>query len=116
TAQNALWEHDYEPCGFQWIDAHNSQQSILSFMRNGKTSSLLFVCNFTPVVYYDYSLGVPKAGAYVEVFNSDRLEFGGSGQIITEKLLTIPEGLHNFSQYLTLKIPPMSVIVLKHTT
>lgn len=113
-ANEALWEYDYEPYGFNWIDAGNNEQSILSFVRHGKTSSLIFICNFTSMVYYDYHIGVPKAGKYKEVFNSDNMCFGGSGQIIgDEVLLTTSNWQHNFPQHLTLKIPPMGVIVLK---
>jgi len=114
TASHSLWEYDYEPRGFAWIDAGNKAQSILSFVRHGKAESLIFICNFTPMVYYDYHVGVPKAGCYKEVFNSDRMEFGGSGQIISELLATAPNWCHDFAQRLTLKIPPMAAIVLKH--
>jgi 1,4-alpha-glucan branching enzyme len=114
TENNALWEYDYEPRGFSWIDVGNKDQNILSFARFGKTECLVFICNFTPVVYYDYCIGVPKAGTYTEIFNSDSMQFGGSGQIISEKLTSISSWQHNHPQYLTLKVPPMAVIVLKH--
>lgn len=114
-ANNALWECDYEQYGFQWIDADNKEQSIYSFIRYGqdKSTPLLFIFNFIPKVYYDFKLGVPQAGDYIEVFNSDNLVFGGSGQIITEKLQTINEWMHNFPQYISLKIPPQAALVLK---
>ncbi|MCC2626129.1 MAG: glgB [Burkholderiales bacterium] len=111
---NALWEYDYDPCGFSWIDVGNKDQSVLSFARFSKTDCLIFICNFTPVVYYDYHIGVPKVGYYKEVFNSDGMEFGGSGQIIDEKLTSVSNWQHNYPQHLTLKIPPMAVTVLKH--
>ncbi|MCE3267753.1 MAG: glgB [Burkholderiales bacterium] len=114
TANSALWEYDYDKCGFEWIDAGNNQQSILSFVRHSKTESLIFICNFTSMVYYDYHIGVPKAGAYKEVFNSDNMEFGGSGQILDDLLISSPDWCHNFAQKVILKIPPMAVIVLKH--
>ena len=115
TANKALWECDYEQSGFEWIDADNSEQSILSFIRHGKDpkDSLIFVLNFTPMVYYDYHLGVPQAGNYQEVFNSDSMEFGGSGQVIGEKIHTLGEGAHGFGQKISLKIPPQAAIVLK---
>lgn len=115
TAHRALWECDYDYDGFQWIDADNKAQGILSFVRYAKnrTDGLLFICNFTPIVYYDFHLGVPKASAYQEVFNSDSLEFGGSGQLIREKILSYPEGMHGFPQKITIKIPPMAALVFK---
>ncbi len=115
TANPALWESDYDQEGFKWIDSNNGEQSILSFVRysKDKTQSLIFISNFTPMMYLDYKLGVPEAGSYQEVFNSDSKEFGGSGQIITEKLLSNPEALNGFEQHITLKIPPMATLVLK---
>lgn len=113
-SETALWECDYDHHGFKWIDANNSDQSILSFIRSDKAGNhLIFICNFTPEVYYDYHLGVPKAGSYKEVFNSDSTKFGGSGQIIEEEIFTSPESSHGFDQRVTIKIPPMATLVLK---
>ena len=115
TEHPALWDCDYEQEGFKWIESNNASQSILSFVRysKDKKQSLIFVSNFTPMMYLDYKLGVPEAGSYEEVFNSDSSEFGGSGQIITEKLLSTPEIINGFDQHITLKIPPMATLVLK---
>lgn len=115
TAHKALWECDYDQSGFQWVDADNQAQSILSFVRYAKhkTEALLFVCNFTPMVYYDFHLGVPIAGKYQEIFNSDDLAFGGSGQIIGTEVFSINEALHSFSDKIIIKIPPMATIVFK---
>ena len=80
---SSLWELDYNPAGFEWIDADNCNQSIFSFIRKGKKEDeiLVFVCNFTPVVYHDFRLGVPLNGEYVEVLNTDNECFGGSNQL-----------------------------------
>lgn len=112
---SSLWECDHDHNGFQWIDADNNQQSILSFIRYNHDHSevLVFVINFTPMTYFDYSLGVPKAGKYKEIFNSDLVEFGGSGQSIEGELFTVPEASHSFNQRLTIKIPPMAAAVFK---
>lgn len=85
----SLWELDYDPSGFTWIDGGNTEESIFSFMRRGKKASedLLFICNFTPVVRYDFMVGVPYEAEYVEVFNSDDERFGGSGQIMGDVTL-----------------------------
>ena len=84
-----LWESDYDPSGFTWIDGGNVEESIFSFMRRGKKPSedLLFICNFTPVVRYDFRVGVPYDAEYVEVFNTDDERFGGSGQIMGDVTL-----------------------------
>jgi 1,4-alpha-glucan branching enzyme len=64
-------------------------------------------------VYYDYHIGVPKAGSYKEVFNSDELKFGGSGQVIDGEIFTEPKASHGFDQRVSIKIPPMATLVLK---
>lgn len=112
---SSLWECDHDHNGFQWIDADNNQQSILSFVRynHDHSETLIFVVNFTPMTYFDFSVGVPKAGKYIEIFNSDSVEFGGSGQNVTGELFTVPESSHSFNQRLTVKIPPMAACVFK---
>lgn len=111
----ALWEKDYNRNGFQWIDADNSNQSIIAFMRKAekKEDTLVIVSNFTSLVYYNYNIGVPYPGEYVEVFNSDSESFGGSGQIIEESLFSQEGTWHNQQQYIKLKVPPMATIILK---
>src|SRR5690606_8376459 len=76
----ALFELDHETEGFEWIDPHNIDQSIIAFRRQGKKphDELIIICNFTPNVSYDYKVGVPISGKYKEIFNSDKCEFGGS--------------------------------------
>ncbi|BAK46815.1 MAG: 1,4-alpha-glucan branching protein GlgB [Lachnospiraceae bacterium] len=73
-------DHDWE--GFEWINADDGYRSIYSFVRHGKTgrNSLLFVCNFTPVAYPDYRVGVPKKKRYELILNSDDAAYGGSGE------------------------------------
>ncbi|MGN0243851.1 MAG: 1,4-alpha-glucan branching protein GlgB [Lachnospiraceae bacterium] len=77
----ALYELDYDPKGFEWVNANDCDHSIYSFIRRSKTgrNSLLFVCNFTPVAREDYRVGVPKKKQYKLILNSDEARFGGSG-------------------------------------
>ena len=79
----ALYEMDYEPEGFTWINAINANENLLVFTRNTakKDEMLLIVCNFSPLVYADHKVGVPYPGKYKEIFNSDRAEFGGEGNV-----------------------------------
>lgn len=112
----SLWELDYEEEGFRWIDADNSQQSVLSFIRNGKNKrdKLIFIFNFTPEVYYNFKVGVPEDGKYFEVFNSDALEFGGAGNIMgKDSVLAIKEKVNGFDYLVNVKVPPLGVLVLK---
>ncbi|WP_270181986.1 1,4-alpha-glucan branching protein GlgB [Alkalihalobacillus sp. CinArs1] len=110
----ALWRIDHEPEGFEWIDANDSSQSVLSFMRKGKAKGDcdIIICNFSANVYYDYRIGVPSSGHYVEMFNSDQKKYGGSGQVNADKLLSEKQPYHNQPYSLQLKIPPLGIVVL----
>ncbi|ELC8444110.1 1,4-alpha-glucan branching protein GlgB [Clostridium perfringens] len=110
-----LWELDYYQEGFQWIDADNNEQSIYIFIRRSKNidNYKIFVCNFTPMVYYDFNIGVPEAGSYREIFNTDREEYGGSGQVVEDTLSSKEGWCHNQPYTLTIKIPPMAVSVFE---
>ncbi|HAT4321179.1 TPA: 1,4-alpha-glucan branching protein GlgB [Clostridium perfringens] len=113
---SSLWSLDYEEEGFKWIDADNSEESVLSFIRIGKNKKekLIFICNFTPEVYYDFKVGVPELGEYVEVFNSDSLEFGGAGNIMGDSILkATEESFKNFDYSISVKVPPLGTLVLK---
>lgn len=113
---SSLWSLDYEEKGFKWIDADNSEQGVFSFMRIGKNKKekLIFICNFTPEVYYDFKVGVPKLGEYVEVFNSDSLEFGGAGNIMGDSILKArEERFKDFDYSISVKVPPLGTLVLK---
>ncbi|EHK2387309.1 1,4-alpha-glucan branching protein GlgB [Clostridium perfringens] len=113
---NSLWSLDYEEEGFRWIDADNSEESVLSFIRIGKNKKekLIFICNFTPEVYYDFKVGVPEFGEYVEVFNSDSLEFGGAGNIMGDSILkATEESFKDFDYSISVKVPPLGTLVLK---
>ena len=113
---SSLWSLDYEEEGFKWIDADNSEESVLSFIRIGKNKKekLIFICNFTPEVYYDFKVGVPGLGEYVEVFNSDSLEFGGAGNIMGDSILkATEESFKDFDYSISVKVPPLGTLVLK---
>lgn len=111
----SLWELDYDPEGFKWIDESNNNQSIISFLRRGrrKEDTLIFVSNFTPIVYYDYKIGVPYKGIYEEVLNTDHKKYGGSGQIMGDALFSENEEANNFENSIKIKVPPMATVVLK---
>jgi 1,4-alpha-glucan branching enzyme len=115
--QKALWELDHEPAGFEWIDADNAGQSIVSFIRRGKTKKefLIVVCNFTSEVYYDYRIGVPEKGFYAELLNTDREAYGGSGQYNGIPIAAEKTPMHGRSYCLKLTIPPFGAVILKRT-
>ncbi|WP_046005263.1 1,4-alpha-glucan branching protein GlgB [Pseudoalteromonas rubra] len=116
----ALYELDNSPCGFQWIDCHNGEQSVLSFARFGKSSNdlLVVVSHFTPEVLHSYRIGVPRGGIYRVVFNSDDSNLYGSGttpvahqqQMVQSKAIAS----HGFEHSIEITIGPLSTIYLQY--
>lgn len=110
----ALHEIDGSWAGFRWIDADNSAQSILSFRRiDERGREVIVVINFTPTAYEHYSVGVPDAGVYEEIFNSDDRRYGGSGVTNEGTLRTRPERLHNLPDTLTFRLPPLGIAMFR---
>ncbi|RAU82702.1 1,4-alpha-glucan branching protein GlgB [Pontibacter arcticus] len=112
----SLYFHGFEGQGFEWIDFNDSHNSIISFMRNGQNGSekMLVVCNFTPAVYDHYRIGVPLAGNWAQVFNSDDGRFGGSNYAANGTLHTVAEPMHGRDFSLEIKMPPLAVLYFKY--
>ncbi len=113
--QESLYENDYSWEGFSWIDLHDAQRSVLAFSRHAPSSgdSLFVVCNFTPVVRHQYRLGVPTAGHYHEILNSDAQEFGGSGIVNSPQLEATATPSHEQPFSIEFTLPPLGVIYIK---
>ena len=112
-AEPAFWEMDGDTEGFCWIECDDAASSVVSFIRRSKRDALYFVCNFTPEVYRDFRLGVPFAGMYEEVFNSDREEFGGSGVVNEKKVSTEAIPWNGYADSISIMVPPLGMTVLK---
>jgi 1,4-alpha-glucan branching enzyme len=111
----ALWEIDDSWDGYQWIDPDNRSQSIVSFRRiDQKGRDVIVLINFTPVAREDFLLGVPSAGVYEEIFNSDCEEFGGSGVINLGELTSTGGPWNHSKDSLKLRIPPLGMLVLQY--
>ncbi|WP_018922923.1 1,4-alpha-glucan branching protein GlgB [Salsuginibacillus kocurii] len=110
-----LYEADHEPDGFHWIDPDHHEGSVISFRRVSPQSGreLIIVCHFTPAVLYDYKIGVPEAGTYQEIFNSDASDFGGSNQLNENQHFTIPESWHGYDQHIRIKVPPFALSIFE---
>jgi 1,4-alpha-glucan branching enzyme len=111
-----LWQNDDNWRGFEWINCDDCSQSVVSFLRRADDGGVTAVIvNFTPVVRYGYRIGVPQAGPYREVFNSDRPEYGGSG---VENGELVAEALpwHNQPFLVMLTVPPLAAVYLKPDT
>ncbi|HEU5231042.1 MAG TPA: 1,4-alpha-glucan branching protein GlgB [Ktedonobacteraceae bacterium] len=114
----ALSALDYEPQGFAWIDCHDSDNSVVSFLRRSEREedTLIFVCNFTPIPRHGYRLGVPSAGEYYEVCNSDDLRYGGSGLRNLQPMPSGPIFWQSCPHSILLTLPPLSTVILKRRT
>jgi 1,4-alpha-glucan branching enzyme len=111
---NSLYELDFEVQGFDWIDCHDSDQSIISFIRRARDGSfVIIVLNFTPVLRHNYRIGVPKNGQYIEVFNSDAVIYGGSNQGNGAGLQTEDVAWMNHAQSLLITLPPLAGLIIK---
>lgn len=113
--ETALWQLDYRPQGFKWIEPDDASQSVISFIRCplDRRDHLVVVCNFTPVVRHNFRIGVPSPRVYREVFNSDSAKYGGSGVVNPEPISADFQALHNQAFSLELTLPPLAVVVLK---
>ena len=112
-AEPALHARDSDPECFAWIEGGDVEQSVLSYERRGFDGDrpVVAVCNMTPVVRHDYVIGVPEAGPWEVLLNSDEQDYGGSG-VSPGELATEPQGLHGRSQSLRLTLPPLATVVL----
>ncbi len=111
----ALHQIDFNPSGFEWIDAQSAETSTLSFLRKSRDgSTLLVVSNFTPLPRENHRVGVPAAGHWKEVLNSDAPLYGGSGVGNYGGVDTVPIATHGRFQALNLNLPPLGILVLQH--
>lgn len=114
-SEPALHEGDCDSSGFEWVDCNDADNSVLSFVRRGRTSdpSVLVVCNFTPVPRHNYIVGVPSKGFWREVLNSDGREYGGSGVGNLGGAETTPIPAHGRYHALNLTLPPLSALFFR---
>ncbi len=111
----ALYEQAYSPKGFGWIDGGDHQNSILSYLRQGKKDSTVVVVinNLTPTVRHNYRVGVPLEGQYKPVLNSDEKKYGGTGDYSLKTLRSVPSEWNGRPNHVELTIPPLCTVVLK---
>lgn len=109
----ALYESDFEEEGFEWISCMDADHSIIAFMRNdsAKKEQLLVVCNFTPVLYENFKIGVPFAGKYKEIFNSDKEIYGGNGYQNRRQLISKAVSWDGRANSITLNVPPLGICI-----
>jgi 1,4-alpha-glucan branching enzyme len=112
-ATPSLHELDFVEGGFQWVDCDDADVSVIAFLRKSRSGEpALVVCNFTPVPREAYRLGVPRGGVWQERLNSDAGVYGGSDLGNLGALSTTPTPSHGQSQSLSLRLPPLAIVVL----
>ena len=114
-SEPALYDRDFEEPGFDWIDCSDNTHSVVSFLRRSKEPNdfVVVVCNFTPQPHSHYRIGVPEAGFYTELFNSDGKQYGGSNMGNLGGKWTDEWSFHNLPYSLDLCLPPLGVLVFK---
>ncbi|WP_405744091.1 1,4-alpha-glucan branching protein GlgB, partial [Anaerovibrio slackiae] len=109
-----FWQVDFDWGGFEWIDCDNADDSMLSFIRRADDGEFVIaICNFTPAVRHGARFGVPKAGVYEEVFNSDAAEFGGSNVLNENDIPSQEVPWNNKAQSIQVTVPPLATIYLR---
>ena len=113
--EKALYEFDFDPAGFEWIDCNDTQQSTLSLIRKSRSATeiILVVFNFTPTPRYNYQVGTPRGGLWREILNSDAEEYGGSGHGNFGGIEAAPIEIHGRPYSLNLTLPPLGAVFFK---
>jgi 1,4-alpha-glucan branching enzyme len=113
--EGALHELDFDPAGFEWIDFGDADNSVITFLRKGRSpdEAVMVACNFTPVPRNNYRIGLPSGGYWKEILNSDAPEYGGSGQGNFGGVEATPVPSHGKYHSLSLTLPPLGMVVFK---
>jgi len=114
-SEPALYELEFDPAGFEWIDCSDFATSVISFIRKGRSTGeiILIVCNFTPVPRFNYRVGTPRGGFWREVLNSDAREYGGGGRGNMGGVEASPIPFHGRPHSLNITLPPLAAVFLK---
>ncbi|MCR4288488.1 MAG: 1,4-alpha-glucan branching protein GlgB, partial [Deltaproteobacteria bacterium] len=112
-SNEALWTRDFESAGFEWIDCDNFEESVVSYLRKGlnEAECTLVICNFTPVLRHNYTVGVPSGGIWKEALNSDALEYGGSGRGNMGGAAAYETPSHGRPYSISITLPPLSTVI-----
>ena len=111
----ALYEVDFDHTGFEWLDISDIENSVISFIRRAQHPAdyIIFVCNFTPVPRYNYAVGVPDAGYYKEILNSDSAIYGGSNVGNAGGVMATNITRHGRRNSISITLPPLGVIAFQ---
>jgi 1,4-alpha-glucan branching enzyme len=117
AAEPSLWQVDFDSSGFSWIDCHDHDSSVISFVRiaTDPENVVVVLVNFTPIPRHRYRIGVPHGGGWIELLNSDASVYGGSNVGNAGRVAAADAPSHGYPQSLTLTVPPLGFLLLKPT-
>ncbi len=115
-ATPALWENDHDPAGFAWIDANDTPHNVFSFTRfDAAGNPLVCLVNFAGTPHEGYRVGLPRAGRWTEVMNTDAVEYGGSGVGNMGAVTAEATSWHGLPASVVLRVPPLAALYLQPT-
>jgi len=111
----ALYEQQFSPEGFEWVDHGDHENCVVAYLRKGlkKSKDILVVCNLAPVLHESYKIGVPGGKKWQEVLNTDASKYGGSNKLNTGNLVPVKEPWQGQEQHLVLGLAPLAVMVFR---
>lgn len=111
-AEPSLHTQENSPESFEWIDNHDGEKNVLSFLRKGRTrrQAMVVICNFSPIARANYRIGVPEKGFWKERLNTDAKQFGGTGRGNFGGVETVPVPAHGRNYSLTVDLPPLAAV------
>jgi 1,4-alpha-glucan branching enzyme len=114
-AEPSLYQVDFDWPGFEWLEVHDNENSVFAFLRRGRgpDDCVAIVANFTPVPRYEYRLGVPRGGPWLELLNSDAETYGGSNAGNGGVVWASDQPWGSLAHCLQLTLPPLGVLFLK---
>jgi 1,4-alpha-glucan branching enzyme len=117
-SNRALYEVDFEPTGFQWLESHDNENSVFAFLRRGRAANemLAVVCNFTPVPREKYRVGVPTGGLWQEILNTDSSLYAGGNIGNGGEVWAADEPWSGQPHSISLTIPPLGAVYLRPAT
>jgi 1,4-alpha-glucan branching enzyme len=115
TGEKAIYEQQYHPQGFEWIDFSDEVQSVIVFLRKGKKEEdqIMVICNFTPETREKYEIGVSHKGEYKVILNTDDKKYGGSGFTDVKSFKSTKKPSHGRDRSIVIDLPPLAIIALK---
>jgi 1,4-alpha-glucan branching enzyme len=111
----ALYQNNYSPEGFEWIDFNDTQNSVFCWLRKGQAEGdyLIFIANATPNILYDYQIGIPYPHTLREILNTDKTEYGGGNHINSDEVPFFEKSLHGKNHAVSITLPPLGLVILK---